>query len=80
VGEDRPNIVDHMINGEVSWIINTPLGQESKYDERAIRRNALERNLPTMTTLAAAKAAVLGIRAMREDTPTVRSLQEHHAG
>ncbi len=78
VGESRPNVVDAIINGEVHWIINTPLGRESKYDERAIRRTALERNLPTMTTLAAAKAAVLGIRAMREHEPTVKSLQEHH--
>src|SRR5690606_5816934 len=68
VGEARPNIVDRMINGDVHWIINTPLTVQSKYDEKAIRRTALERGLPIMTTLAAAKAAVAGIRAMR-DTP-----------
>ena len=67
-----------MINGEIDWIINTPLSAESKYDELAIRRTALERGLPTMTTLAAARAAVLGIRAMRSDTPSVLSLQEYH--
>ena len=78
VGESRPHIVDRMINGEVDWIINTPLGVASKYDERAIRRAALEHGLPTMTTLAAAKAALLGIRAMREGSPAVRSLQEYH--
>jgi carbamoyl-phosphate synthase large subunit len=78
VGEARPNIVDRMINGEVDWIINTPFGMESKYDERAIRRTALERGLPIMTTLAAAKAAVLGVRAMRSGNATVRSLQEYH--
>jgi len=79
VGEDRPNIVDRMINGDVDWIINTPLGPESKYDERLIRRTALERGLPTMTTVAAAHAAVLAIRALREDKPAVCSLQEYHA-
>ncbi|GMU93311.1 MAG: carbamoyl-phosphate synthase large chain [Candidatus Hydrogenedentota bacterium] len=79
VGERRPNIVDHMINGEVDWIINTPLGVESKYDEKAIRRTALERGLPHVTTLAAARAAVLAIKAMREQSFTVRSLQEYHA-
>lgn len=78
VDEGRPNIVDAMINNEVDWIINTPLSAESKSDERAIRRTALEQRLPTMTTLAAARAAVLGIRAMRDDTPTVLSVQEYH--
>jgi carbamoyl-phosphate synthase large subunit len=79
VGDRRPHIVDRMINGEVDWIINTPMGPESKADERAIRRTALERGLPTMTTLAAARAAILGIRAMRAGTAHVRSLQEYHA-
>ncbi len=78
VGENRPHIVDRMINGEVDWIVNTPLGMASKFDERAIRRTALERGLPTMTTLAAAKAAVLGIRALRDGHTSVVSLQEHH--
>jgi len=80
VGEGRPNIVDSMINGEIDWIINTPLGGESKQDERAIRRTALERGLPTMTTLAAARAAICAIRALKTDTMHVLSLQEYHAG
>ena len=80
VGEGRPNIVDRIINGRVNWIINTPLGGESKQDERAIRRAAIEHALPIMTTLAAARAAVLGIRALRDGAPDVRSLQEYHAG
>ncbi|HOE66029.1 MAG TPA: carbamoyl-phosphate synthase large subunit [Candidatus Hydrogenedentes bacterium] len=79
VGDDmRPHIVDRMINGEVDWIINTPRGIESKADERAIRRTAIERGLPIMTTIAAAKAGVLGIRAMRDGKPEVMSLQEYH--
>jgi len=80
VGEGRPNIVDRMINGDVDWIINTPLGSSSKLDERAIRRTALERGLPTMTTLAAAKAAILAIRAMGQESHEVMALQEYHAG
>ena len=79
VGEGRPNIVDRMINGEVDWIINTPLGSDSKQDERAIRRTALERGLSTMTTLAAARAGILALRALREEPMQVRSLQEYHA-
>jgi carbamoyl-phosphate synthase large subunit len=80
VGEGRPNIVDRIINGDVHWIINTPLGVESKYDEVAIRRKALERGLPTMTTLAAAHAAVHALRSAGDGELTVRSLQEYHAG
>lgn len=78
VGEGRPNIVDRIINGEVDWIINTPLGGDTKEDERIIRRTALERNLPTMTTLAAARAAVAAISRMRISNPQLLSLQEYH--
>ncbi|MFP4501909.1 MAG: carbamoyl-phosphate synthase large subunit [Candidatus Hydrogenedentota bacterium] len=80
VGEGRPNVVDRIINGDIGWIINTPFGAAAKYDERAIRRTALEHALPTMTTLAAARAAVAGIRAMRGTVSNVISLQEYHAG
>jgi carbamoyl-phosphate synthase large subunit len=73
-------VVDYIINGDIDWIINTPLGASSKFDERAIRRTALERALPTMTTLAAAQAAVSAIRAMRESELHVISLQEYHEG
>jgi carbamoyl-phosphate synthase large subunit len=52
---------------------------QSKYDEKAIRRTALERGLPTMTTMAAAKAAVAAIRALKARPAAVRSLQEYHA-
>ena len=78
VVEGRPHVVDRIINGDVDWIINTPLGGESKEDEKAIRRNAIEHLLPIMTTLSAAKAAVAGIQAMRNGTLEVRSLQEYH--
>ena len=79
VGEGRPNVVDLMINGEVHWIINTPLGMQSKFDELAIRRGALEHGLPIMTTLAAARAGVEGLRAIKEQQSSVRTLQEYHA-
>jgi carbamoyl-phosphate synthase large subunit len=79
VGEGRPNIVDQIINKSVDWIINTPMGAASKHDEVAIRRTALENNIPTMTTLAAARAAVQAIRALKEGDLAVISLQEYHA-
>ncbi|MDQ1257821.1 MAG: carbamoyl-phosphate synthase large subunit, partial [Candidatus Hydrogenedentes bacterium] len=80
VGESRPNIVDKMINGKVDWIVNTPRGVEAIKDERAIRRCAIENGISIMTTLAAAKAAVLGLRALREEGAHVLSLQEYHSG
>ena len=79
VGEKRPHIVDRMINGDVHWVINTPLGEESMFDEKAIRRTALERGITHMTTLAAAHASVMALKAERDGTMSVRSLQEYHA-
>jgi len=78
VGEGRPNVVDHIINGKIDWVINTPLGVDSKYDERAIRRTALEHSVPTMTTIAAAQAGVAAIHALQSDKTHIRSLQEYH--
>ncbi len=80
VNEGNPNIVDRIVNGDVHWIINTPLGAKSMYDERAIRRTALECGLPTMTTLAAAKAGIEAVGAMRSESLDVKTLQEHHEG
>ena len=79
VGEGRPDIVDLVINGDVNWIINTPLGVQSKFDEKKIRRTALEMGLPVMTTLSAARAAVEGLKALKARPADVMSLQEYHA-
>ncbi|HQR67829.1 MAG TPA: carbamoyl-phosphate synthase large subunit [Thermoanaerobaculia bacterium] len=76
VNEGRPNIVDRMINGEVDLIINTPLGRESFYDEVAIRRTALERDIPCLTTLSAASAAIEGVPAGAAGAPSYAPLQE----
>ncbi len=80
VGEGRPNVVDRIINGDIDWIVNTPLGVSSKYDERAIRRSAIEHSLPIMTTLAAARAGVQAIQALRTGATHISALQDHHAG
>jgi carbamoyl-phosphate synthase large subunit len=79
LNEGRPNILDRIINGEIDWIINTPLGVDAKEDDRALRRAALERGVPTMTTLAAARAGVAAIGALRVQDPQLLSLQEYHA-
>jgi carbamoyl-phosphate synthase large subunit len=68
--------VDFVKNNEVDLVINTPLGRESRFDERAIRMASLEYNIPCITTLAAAEAMVRGIVALSEEDFTVRSVQE----
>jgi carbamoyl-phosphate synthase large subunit len=76
---ERPNIVDRMINGEVTLIINTPLGKKSFYDDTYIRRTALQHGISCLTTLTAATAAVDGIRSLREGVKTITTIQEQHA-
>jgi carbamoyl-phosphate synthase large subunit len=79
VNEGRPNIVDLVKTGKVDMIINTPLGRESFYDEKSIRRAAIRYSIPCVTTLSAAKAATQGIQALVEKTLEYASLQSLHA-
>jgi len=79
VNEGRPNIVDHIKNGAVAMIVNTPLGRGSYSDDPPIRKSATQHGVPCITTLSAAAAAVAGIRALKEEALTVKSLQEYHA-
>jgi carbamoyl-phosphate synthase large subunit len=79
VNEGRPNIVDLVKTGKIDMVINTPLGRESFYDEKSIRRAAIRYNIPCITTLSAANAAALGIRALVEQTLEVSPLQSLHS-
>jgi len=78
VNEGRPNIVDLIKTGKISLVINTPLGRESFYDEKSIRRAAIRYNIPCITTLSAAHAAVRGIHALVELQREVACLQDLH--
>jgi carbamoyl-phosphate synthase large subunit len=78
VNEGRPNITDLVKSKQIDLIINTPLGRVSFYDERAIRRAAMQYAVPCITTLTGAKATVAAIRALRDDELQVRSLQDYH--
>jgi carbamoyl-phosphate synthase large subunit len=78
VGEGRPNIVDLIKSKKIDLIINTPLGRQSRYDEKAIRRAATQGGVPCITTLSGAAAAANAIRTIRREKLTVRSLQEYH--
>jgi len=79
VNEGRPNIVDLIKTGKVHLVINTPLGRESFYDEKSIRRAAIRYNIPCITTLSAAHAAVRGIHALIELKREVSCLQDLHS-
>jgi carbamoyl-phosphate synthase large subunit len=80
VNEGRPNIADYIKSGDISLVINTPLGRVSRFDEQAIRRAALQYNVPCVTTMTGAQALVEAIAASGSgQTPDVNSLQELHA-
>ena len=79
VNEGRPNIGDRLLNREIDLVFNTPLGRESFFDDRTLRRIATVLGVPCVTTLTGAVATVSAIRALREETIVVRPLQEYHA-
>jgi len=79
VNEGRPNVVDLIKSQKIDMVVNTPLGKESFFDEKAIRRAATQYGLPCITTLSAAAAAVSAVRALQREEITVKSLQEYHA-
>lgn len=80
VQEGRPNVVDLIKGGRIQLIVNTPRGQDTFFDEKAIRRAAVLARIPTITTIAAARAAAEGIAALQSGSIHVFSLQELHAG
>jgi carbamoyl-phosphate synthase large subunit len=79
VNEGRPHVGDEILNNRIQLIINTPLGRESFFDDRTVRRIATMHGVPCITTLTGAAAVVNAIRALRTEGLTVRALQEHHA-
>jgi carbamoyl-phosphate synthase large subunit len=79
VHEGRPNIEDAIRSGQIQLVINTPIGRQAAHDDRYLRRAALDYAVPTVTTLAAARAAVEAIAALhREPELEVVALQDIH--
>ena len=79
VGEGRPNIVDHIVTGDIALLINTPLGKKSQYDDYAMRRAAITYGVPYLTTMSATSAAVDALIALKARRREVRSIQERIA-
>jgi carbamoyl-phosphate synthase large subunit len=80
VNEGRPNVADHLVNRDIDMVINTPLGRDSFFDDLAVRRAATMAQVPCITTLTGASAAVSAIRALRTHALSVRSLQDYYNG
>ncbi len=78
VSEGRPNIVDHIKNQKVQFIVNTPFGEEARYDEYAIGWAAIEHKVSFATTLSAASAAVKAIKTLQTGELSVKAIQKFH--
>jgi len=78
VAEGRPNIVDAIINGKIDLIVNTTIGGQTIRDSFSIRRTALDRQVPYVTTIRGAEATVLAIRALKDKKVTVKSIQSYY--
>ena len=76
--EGRPNALDLLKNREIQLVINTPAGQTPRTDEIRIRTTAVYTGTPIMTTLSGARAAALGIAALKKSGYAVRTVQEFH--
>jgi carbamoyl-phosphate synthase large subunit len=77
LAEGRPNALDLLKNREIQLVINTPAGQTPRADEVRIRTTAVYTGTPIMTTLSGARAAALGIAALKKSGYHVKALQEY---
>lgn len=76
--QGRPNVLDAITNGEVDIVINSPVGKKGADDDSYIRKAAIKARISYVTTMAAAKATVEGIKARKNHEPVLKSLQEFH--
>ena len=86
VNEGRPSLADEIVNRRIAMVVNTPLGRESFFDDKAVRRAAMMAGIPCITTMTGAAAAVDAIRALRTRRPRrpiaaglLRCAQPRHA-
>jgi carbamoyl-phosphate synthase large subunit len=76
--EGRPNIVDAIINGKIDLIVNTTVGKQSITDSFDIRRNAIDRQIPYVTTIRGAEAVVKGIESLKAQKISVKPIQLYY--
>ncbi|RLT00653.1 MAG: carbamoyl phosphate synthase large subunit, partial [Planctomycetota bacterium] len=73
----RPNVLDMLQNGEIQLVINTPTKKGAGTDEGRIRATAVRLGIPMITTMAAAKATVHAIAALKAGAWTVTAMQDY---
>ena len=78
ITEGRPNIVDSIINDEIDLIINTTIGKQSIKDSFSIRRNALDKQVPYVTTIRGALAVAKAIEALKQRKVDVKPIQLYY--
>jgi carbamoyl-phosphate synthase large subunit len=78
VSEGHPNAVDLIRDGNVKLIINTPSSRTPQWDEVAIRSSAIDCEVPLITTVSGASAAVIAIEALSGEPVRVKALQDYH--
>ncbi len=76
--EGRPNIVDYIINGKIDLIINTTIGKQSIRDSFPIRRNAIEKQIPYVTTIRGVEATIMAIEALKAKKVGVKPIQSYY--
>ncbi|MCA9213140.1 MAG: carbamoyl-phosphate synthase large subunit [Planctomycetales bacterium] len=79
LAEGHPNLVDYLIDGKVSLILNTPSGKGARTDEGKIRASAVQHGVSSITTIQAAEAAVMAMEALREEEMNVEAIQDRFA-
>jgi carbamoyl-phosphate synthase large subunit len=80
VREGRPHVVDLIINGGVDLVVNTTSNKKEISESRSIRQTTLQFRVPYTTTIAAAKASALAVKAMIDGEIGVKTIQEYHKG
>jgi carbamoyl-phosphate synthase large subunit len=80
IGQGSPHVVDWLERGDLDLVINTPTGTAARSDGYEIRRSAVARGIPCITTISGGMAATRAIAAARAGAPPVVSLQEIHRG
>jgi len=78
-GQQRPNVIDRIINGQVQLVVNTPREKALTNIGSLLRRSAIKAGIPYVTTIAAAEAAIKGISAVKnKNSNSLKSIQEWH--
>jgi carbamoyl-phosphate synthase large subunit len=76
IREGRPNLLDHLANGTIDLIVNTPSGKGARTDEGRIRASAVSHGVPCITTIAGARAAIAAMERLAQGRLNVYALQD----